>query len=88
MNQLFAQKKLVIVFVIGVFLALLLSSIGLDVPPPASWLWAWTNWIAAAVGIVVSARVLWSGGTLLGTLTKAVDCRPRQGRPPCGQKQS
>ena len=34
-------------------------------PSPAPWLEAWTKWIAAAVGIVVSARVLWSGAAAL-----------------------
>ncbi len=32
---------------------------------PAPWLEAWTKWIATAVGIVVSARVLWSGAAAL-----------------------
>ncbi len=32
---------------------------------PAAWLDAWTKWIATAVGIVVSARVLWSGAAAL-----------------------
>jgi hypothetical protein len=34
-------------------------------PSPAPWLEAWTKWIAAAVGVVVSARVLWSGAAAL-----------------------
>ena len=34
-------------------------------PSPAAWLEAWTKWIATAVGIVVSARVLWSGAAAL-----------------------
>ena len=50
---------LIIVFVAWAILALL-SLLGVDVPSPSSWLLDWTTWIAAAVGIVVSARVLWS----------------------------
>jgi hypothetical protein len=42
-----------------------LSLIGVNAPPPSEWLVAWTTWVAAAVGIVVSARVLWAGGTRL-----------------------
>ncbi len=34
-------------------------------PSPAAWLDAWTKWIATAVGVVVSARVLWSGAAAL-----------------------
>jgi hypothetical protein len=36
-----------------------------NLPSPAAWLEAWTKWIATAVGIVVSARVLWSGAAAL-----------------------
>lgn len=35
-----------------------ISLAGVDLPPPASWLQAWTRWIATVVGIVVSAKVL------------------------------
>ena len=56
--------------VTSAFLALLvmlavLSFFFPHLPSPAPWLEAWTKWIAAAVGIVVSARVLWSGAAAL-----------------------
>ena len=56
--------------VTSAFLALLVilalvSFIFPHLPSPAPWLEAWTKWIAAAVGIVVSARVLWSGAAAL-----------------------
>jgi hypothetical protein len=43
----------------------MLSLSGATPPPPSGWLEAWTKWIAAVVGIVVSARVLWSGAAAL-----------------------
>jgi len=48
----------------------LLSLLGLPIPPPASWLDAWTKWIATVVGIVMSARVLWSGSLWLQKLSR------------------
>jgi hypothetical protein len=56
--------------IIGVVLAAwvilaLLSLIGARVPAPAEWLWGWTKWISTVIGIVVSARVLWSGAEAL-----------------------
>ena len=43
----------------------LLSLLNVNVPPPAPWLEAWTKWLAAAVGTVVSARVLWTAALVL-----------------------
>ena len=60
---------LIVVLVAWAILAVV-SLVGLNVPPPSGWLEAWTKWIAAVVGIVVSARVLWSGAGLLQKLPK------------------
>ena len=42
-------------------LLVVLSLLQFPIPPPASWLTAWTAWAASVVGIVVSARVFWVG---------------------------
>lgn len=36
-----------------------------DIPPPDSWLQAWTNWVGSVVGIVVATRVFWVGTNAL-----------------------
>ena len=42
-----------------------LSILGITLPSPAGWLIAWTQWIGIVVGIIVTARVLWSGAKLI-----------------------
>ena len=63
------QKILLGVLAAWTILALL-SLAGVQLPPPESWLEAWTKWIASVVGIVVAARVLWSGAGMLNKLPK------------------
>ncbi len=63
------RNILMVILVTWAILAIL-SLLGLNVPSPAGWLEAWTKWIATVVGIVVSARVLWSGAELLQKLSK------------------
>lgn len=46
----------------------ILSLGGAALPPPAGWLEAWTKWVASVVGIVVAARVLWSGAVALSRI--------------------
>ena len=53
------------VLVLLLLILALLSLTGVNVPPPAAWLEAWTKWLATAVGIVVSARVLWAAALAL-----------------------
>lgn len=54
-------------YILGAIFAILavlflISIFGPDLPPPDSWLLAWTNWVAIVVGIVVSAKTLWVAG--------------------------
>ena len=54
-------------YILGTIIAILavlffISIFGRDLPPPDSWLLAWTNWVAIVVGIVVSAKTLWVAG--------------------------
>jgi len=54
--------------VVGAFVLLaILSLVGVAVPTPSHWLTEWTKWIASVVGIIVSARVLWSGAKFLAS---------------------
>lgn len=48
----------------------ILSFGGATLPSPSSWLEAWTKWIASVVGIVVAARVLWTGAAALNKFAK------------------
>jgi hypothetical protein len=67
------ENKLVVYICFWVvFWALLaiLSLIGAALPPPSAWLDGWTKWIATVVGVVVSARVLWSGAAALSRYVK------------------
>lgn len=59
-----SKSILVLVLVAWVILAVFALA-GAVFPLPPEWLQAWTKWIATVVGIVVSARVLWSGAALL-----------------------
>ena len=45
--------------------AVIVSLLGVSLPPPAGWLEAWTMWVASVVAIVISARVLWIGSDAL-----------------------
>jgi len=56
----------ILIGVLGFFALLALASLlNLNIPGPQPWLEPWTKWIAAVVGIVVSARVLWAGAAAL-----------------------
>jgi membrane associated rhomboid family serine protease len=57
------DKALTCVVIVGVVLVTVLAGLGLSgstIPafPPA--LEGWTGWVASVVGIIVSARVLWT----------------------------
>ena len=44
----------------GLILALaVLSVLPISIPPPDAWLIQWTEWLAVAIGIAVSAKSIW-----------------------------
>jgi len=63
MKQLFAVLLAISVAFLMVLAYRALSGLGVPALDPA--LEAWTKWVAAVFGIVVSARVLWSGAAFL-----------------------
>ena len=65
------EKQILMSVTIICAAAVIVSLLGVSLPPPATWLEAWTMWVASVVGIVVSARVLWVGGDALIKYSKS-----------------
>lgn len=72
LNIKMSDKEKLILTSIGIFcLILIIISFTADgIPGPDPWLIEWTSWIGTVVGMVIAARVFWTGANGLRNLVE------------------